>query len=247
MIKKILSFTFLAIILALVGIFVVVTYDVGGILKNTFEKKSSEYLKVDVNIGRIDISPLKGHLAIYDLKIHNPKEYDFPYFFEAPKLSAYFNIFSFLNKDIKIKDVSIESPNLYIEFHLKGNNFRQIMKNLQGEASTIKAGDHDAPQEVDANKKFVTLDHLFIKDLNLHTRAEIVEANLTLDEMHINNIGKDDRKLLFSQALLVVLEQIYKETIKANIKHPSINIDKTLKNVKESFKNTEGRLKEFLK
>ncbi|MBA8666983.1 AsmA family protein [Holosporaceae bacterium 'Namur'] len=250
MIKRIFGFISITVVLSLITGFLVVTYDIGGIVKSTFEKKASEFLKVDVNVREIKLDIFKGTFIASGVNINNPHGYTSPHFVEIRQLYTKFNPLSLFSENITINKVTIESPKMTIEFNLKNNNFSQIIKNLKVQTPEIPKHNKDKLYKAKADRKAVILEHLEIKNLYLHTLAGVVEANLTLNNIHLKNIGKDNNKLLFEQVLLIVLEQIYKDALKANIKSPSINFDKTLNNLrgslKDSVKSTEGKLRSLL-
>jgi hypothetical protein len=190
--KKILI-GMLALVGALVIIIVVgVALFLDSGIKRGVETLGPQLTKVDVKLDGVSVSLLSGTGKIKGLVVGNPAGYQTPHAVRVDAASLALTPSSIFCDKVIIKSIRIESPNIYYEIGLGGDNLRTIMNN------------------VSASKRF-QVDDIVITGAKVSVSVKGtggLAAPITLPDIHLTNLGQGPEGITASELTKKVLSEI---------------------------------------
>ena len=182
---------------ALVGI--VVTAIVVGValfldsgIKRGMETLGPQLTKVDVKLDGVSVSLLSGTGKIKGLVVGNPAGYQTPHAIRVDAASLALTPSSIFSDKVIIKSIRVESPNIYYESGLGGDNLRTIMNN------------------VSASKK-LQVDDLVITGAKVSVSVKGtggLAVPITLPDIHLTNLGQGPGGITASELTEKVVSEI---------------------------------------
>jgi len=178
---------------------VVVTAIVAGVplfldsgIKRGVETLGPQLTKVDVKLDGVSVSLLSGTGKIKGLVVGNPAGYQTPHAIRVDEASLALTPSSLFSDKVIVKSIRIESPNIYYEIGLGGDNLRSIMNN------------------VSASKK-LQVDDLVITGAKVSVSVKGtggLAAPITLPDIHLTNLGQGPEGITASELTQKVLSEI---------------------------------------
>ena len=225
-------------IVALVVVVVVVI--VGGAalfldsgIKRGVETLGPQLTKVDVKLDGVSVSLLSGTGKIKGLVVGNPPGYQTPHAIRVDEASLALTPSSLFSDKVIVKSIRIESPNIYYEVGLGGDNLRSIMKN------------------VSASKK-LQVDDLVITGAKVSVSVKGtggLAAPITLPDIHLTNLGHGPEGITASELTKKVLSEITSAVgqhagnsrTRAATKTTIDTVEKLTKGVTDLFRGSHAR------
>lgn len=140
--KLLITIPLIIVILLIVAVVLIGLY-ADSAVKMGIEKGGSAALPVGVKVGDVDLSILRGRLALHELKVENPEGYKHEHLLELKDGSVDVSLGSLLGDTVKIKHIKLDGTVLVLEQKdLLNNNVKDIIKALpkEEEAETEPAG-----------------------------------------------------------------------------------------------------------
>ena len=190
--KKILIAMFALVGVVVIAIAVGVALFLDSGIKRGVETLGPQLTKVDVKLDGVSVSLLSGTGQIKGLVVGNPAGYQTPHAIRVDEASLALTPSSLFSDKVIVKSIRIESPNIYYEIGLGGDNLRSIMNN------------------VSASKK-LQVDDLVITGAKVSVSVKGtggLAAPITLPDIHLTNLGQGPEGITASELTKKVLSEI---------------------------------------
>jgi len=190
--KKILIGMVALVVVAATAICVSAALFLDSGIKRSAETLGSQLAKVDVKLDGVSVSLLSGTGKIKGLVVGNPAGYQTPHAIRVDAASLALTPSSIFSDKVIIKSIRVESPNIYYEIGLGGDNLRTIMNN------------------VSASKK-LQVDDLVITGAKVSVSVKGtggLAAPITLPDIHLTNLGQGPEGITASELTKKVLSEI---------------------------------------
>jgi hypothetical protein len=184
-------------IVALVGVVVIaivvgVSLFLDGGIKRSVETLGPQLTKVDVKLDDVSVSLLSGSGKFKGLVVGNPAGYQTPHAIRVDAASLALTPGSIFSDKIIIKSIRLESPNIYYEGGLRGDNLRTIVQNIS------------------ASKK-LQVDDLVITGAKVNVSVKGtggLAVPITLPDIHLTNLGQGPGGITARELTTIVLSEI---------------------------------------
>jgi len=211
--KKFLIAGFVVIV-ALAGIVFFTLSNLGPLVKKTVNTFGPEITKTRVEVADVSISIFSGNAEIKDFVLGNPKGFKSP---QAMKVgSIYVDIDeSTITKDpIVINRIEIDAPEITYEKISGSDNFRTLLKNVQGSAKNRKTEEKAAPEKTgqDQQGRKIIIKDFIIKDGKVKLAMAALggkQITAPLPDIHLKNIGEKEQGATPAEAFEQVFSSLY--------------------------------------
>jgi len=247
--KKLLAVAGIGVVL-LVILLVVVFLNLSSIARKATEETLSYVLKVDVSVGKMDISIADGSVEIGNMVIGNPEGFKTSEAFALERVFVQADLKSFAGDQPVVKDIVVEGANVTLEQSLKGSNLSKIADNaasLKGDSPEESAD--DSPEE-QASKK-VIVDRFLMEGSKVSLSAPVLQGkkiSFTVPKVELTEIGRKGTGVTIAEALQTIIQAILKSALKAGGSVIPEDVSKvlsgTLTTVGETGKAVTDQLKE---
>jgi hypothetical protein len=247
--KKILIGIVALVVVVVIAIVVGVAFFLDGGIKKGVETYGPQITKVDVKLDAVTVSLLSGSGKIKGLLVGNPAGYATPHAIRMDSASLALNPKSVFSDKVHIKSIRVESPNIYYEGGLGGDNLRTILNNV----TEATGGNQPATTNTGAAKK-LQVDDFVITGAKVNVSIKGTggfAAPITLPDIHLTNLGQGPdgitaaeltKKILSEITTSVaqhagsVITDIGKGAVDSATKTATDTIDKATKGVTDLFK-----------
>jgi len=144
----------------------------------------------DVSLDNVSVSLLGGRAGLSDLSIGNPKGFKSDHAFKLGNMAIQIDLKSLTRDVIRIKEVRIDGADMIYEIGTKGNNIGRIQKNIEAYSESLGLA-----SKSDSSAKFI-VDHIYITGTRVKVATDLLGgkgAGLTLPDIHLKNIGSEDK------------------------------------------------------
>jgi hypothetical protein len=233
--KKILIGMAALIVVVVTAIPVGVALFLDSGIKWGVETLGPQLMKVDVKLDGVSVSLLSGSAKINGLVVGNPTGYDTPHAIRVDAANLALIPISIFSDKVIVKSIRVESPNIYYEGGLDGDNLRTIMNN------------------VSASKK-LQVDDLVITGAKVNVSVKGtrgLSVPITLPDIHLSNLGQGPEGITGAELTEKVLSEItsavaqhagnviMKSDTKAATQVALDTVEKVITGVADLFKNIE--------
>jgi hypothetical protein len=242
--KKIFWGVVVILLILIVAAVVVLGGFLGDIVKKGVETIGPQITKVPVKVDMVNLSLLTGSAAVKGLVIGNPEGYKTPEAISVGTVSIGVDPFSVLSDKIHVRTIQVESPEITFEGGLGGNNLSTILDNLNS-ANKEEAQKSANTNQVAAAKparKF-QVDDLLITGAKVHVSLTGLggqEMTLSLPDIHLTDLGKDDAGVTATDLSRRALHEVFTATIKA-VSNASTDIPNGANKITKSIGNLFGK------
>jgi hypothetical protein len=204
--KIILNFIVLPVVILLL-VLVVAFFLVGNsLIKKGIEVEATKTLGVPVTVKNINLSILRGRVAINGLVVKNPSGYANENLLELGEGVINLDIGSLMSDTIKIQLIKLDGTKLTMEQKGLSNNLKDILDRLP------KEGEPEAKPAVEEKGKDLNINRLEITNTNVKVKLLPVPGksdtvSLKLDPIVMENLGTD-KKLSMGTLVAKVLGAI---------------------------------------
>jgi len=193
---------FLLIVIGLVSI--------DGILRSAIQNSIRQQLGVNATVGKVSLKIFSGTVEVTNLKINNPKGYQFENVFEARTIFVKTSIGNLLSDPVEIQQIIVDG--VLMTFEQKGltSNVNDILKNMPKT--------EPSPDEPNKPGKKVHISTLDINDVSLTIKliplpGKTDAMTLNIASLHFTDIGSSKTNLaqvvgkVFSEIVRAAIEQ----------------------------------------
>ncbi len=233
--KKIL----IGLVLILVIVAGVVVYGASQsdkIIREAVLEYAPKATKANVTLDKVSVALFGGSAGLSGLTVGNPEGFKSDHAFKVGDVQISLDLKSVMEDVIRIKEIRIDGADLIYEIGTKGNNISKIQKNI--EAYTKSLGLPDSSED-SSQAKFI-IDHIYINGTKVKVASDLLGgkgAGLTLPDLHLKNIGTEDKPATAGEVGSAVFGAINKSLGKVVTKDMLKNtLDDAKKKIGDIFK-----------
>lgn len=223
----------------IVAVFVIFYFSFNSIVKNGIEAVGPKVLGVDVVLQKANISLFSGKGQLRGLVIGNPEGFQSESAFELGEVRVVVDLFSLLSNKIVIDEIVIDSPEITYETNGGKNNIAVLLENINDFVGTSEDGAAESNEDTSQKSgKKVQINDFLISNATVNLSAAIFKGkklSLTITDIHLKDIGKDDEGVGMSDAIKKVFDELHKNIAGA--------VAKPLKPVEETVEKAVNKLK----
>jgi len=183
-----------------------------------------------LSLDKVSVAFMGGKAGLSGLVIGNPQGFKSPHAFKVDDVSVTLDVGSLLEEVIRIREIRIDGADLIYEIGGKGANISKIQKNIEA----YSAGLGMAASEGDSAARFI-VDDIYINGTRVKLASDLAggrEAGLTLPDIHLKNIGTEDKAATAGEVATAIFGALNKSLGKVVTRDM---LDKTLGDVKKKL------------
>lgn len=205
------------VLVIVVAVFFLTLSNLGPIVKTMVNTIGPKITKTDVSVSDVSVSLFSGEAKIKDFSLGNPRGFTSAQAMRVGSVYCDIDEGSITKNPIIINKIEVVAPDITYE-KIKGtDNFRALLKNLQGSAKAEKgAADKGAAKEGEARK--IVINHVIVKDGSVNlTMAALGGKKISapLPDIHLTDIGKEKGGASPAEAFEKIFASLY-ESINAD-------------------------------
>ena len=211
LVKVILGVLVVLVVLVLVVV-LTLPFTINPIVKAAASTGGPKALGVPVSVGNVALSPLAGHLTIFQLSVGNPEGYSDKPAFAVEKVDVELDIHSLMSDTILVRKILVDAPAISYETKEGASNFDTIQahaKKSSDEEMAQKPVDKK-PDEKKPGKKVIielfTLNNAQVSYASVLTLGKAVA--LPLPSVTVTDIGKASGGTSFVDAITQIINEI---------------------------------------
>jgi len=245
---------FVGILAVILIIFAVgVGFYVGPIAKAAIENLGPKITKVPVTVEAVNVSLPTGTAGVKELVIGNPEGFQNPQAMSLGNASIRLNPKSVFSDKIVIHSIRIDSPEIFFEGGLGGNNLSKIMDNVNASAGShteARSPETSAQTTASSTEKpapKLQVDEFLITGAKTHVILPGITSaptTLTLPEIRLTGLGQSTEGITAAELLQKVLTQVTSTTFQEVAKAVP-NAGDALKNLGTSLPTKEGAIEKI--
>jgi hypothetical protein len=193
------------IVILVAGIWILST-SVDSMVKSGLEKTGSEMTGTRVMVDHVSISPFSGEGTVSGFRVTNPEGYGTEHAIEIDDFYISLELFSLFSDEIRVREIRITGPSLYVEQQLPANNLRTILNNIRESAEERPAGTD------------MRIGRFLILDGSVDLYTEIGgerSARVEMSEIELHDIGTGDTEAAMEQVIVIIAEEITQQALQA--------------------------------
>jgi uncharacterized protein involved in outer membrane biogenesis len=244
-----------SVIIVLIIIFLIAGLsNLGPLVKNAVNTYGPQMTKTEVRLGDVGISLLSAEVKLKDFYLGNPKGFSSPYALQAGSIYLDVEESSLTGKTIVIDKIELVRPDIVYEKIRGTDNFQKILSNMStGERSSSSSSKQSGEKGGGTKiliKNFILRDGKVSLAMSMIGNKDI-EANATVPNIHLTNIGGAEGGLSPNQAFRQVLTALYGTiaspsvigVLSAEIKSEGVDLDGLPGGAKDELKKTTNKIK----
>lgn len=231
----------LVVIAAVVGI-----SRINGILKDTVQTIGPEYTQSEVVLDGVNVSLLKGELALSGLTVGNPAGFATDNAFSLGSIRVNLDLASLNTDTVVVDTIQVVAPQITYEQSSKGNNLQALQRNIESVVGTGGEAQSSEAESSAGGKKLVIKD-LRVVDGNIQYSNQLLAGktlDLPLPEIHLTGIGEKSDGVTAGEVTKLILSEINKAAMGAVSKSDAIK--DLASGAKDRLKEESGKLKGLL-
>ncbi len=200
--KKLLALLLLAVVL----VFVIATFSIDRIVKNNIEAIGSEMSGTVVSVDRVSISLLTGKGSIYGFQVENPDGYAQDLAISIHDIRISMDVWSIFTEEIIIHELFVESPSVYVEQQIPGNNLQTLLNNVN-RATAEHASD-----------KGMIIGHFLMRNGSADLYTEIGgerTATVEIAEVELFDIGRGGVQKAVNEVVQEIVQDVVEQSLRA--------------------------------
>ena len=257
-IKKLISFILKLILILLVLLLIAVGvayYYAGHIVKTAVEEFVPEITKTSVKLNDVDISLLKGRVALNGLSIGNPDGYGAKEAFGLKNIVVTFDPKTITENKIVINQILIEGTHVSAEATYQNGKISSNLTDLQNNVNAYLAKS-SSPAETkkettpsSTSSKQVVIRDLQINDSSLTVGIMKQTIDIPLPNIQQKNIGEQKKKMTWKDTIAYIFNLITTESVKNTVtatqkalKDGALKLLDSAENAKKALKEQAGNV-----
>jgi len=200
--KIILNYVVLPLVILLIVLVVAFFFVGNSLIKTGIEAAATKTLGVPVTVKSINLSILRGRVAIKGLVVKNPPGYANETLLELGEGVVNLDIGSLMSDTVKIKLIKLDGTKLTMEQKGLTNNLKEILDRLPKEEKEAAPKAEKPGKNLNINKLEITNTNVRVKLLPIPGKSDTI--SLKLDPIVMENLGTD-KKLSMGSLVAKVL------------------------------------------
>lgn len=185
------------------------------LIKTAVEKFGPKITQTTVLLGEIDFQPFKGHVALKDLHVGNPKGFSDKELFSLGSITVDLQPKTLLSNKIVVNKIMIDNVFASYEIANGTNNIEALQKNILGEPKPeAKKASSPAKDQKAKPAKTVVIKDLTVKDAKVAASISGVGMSLPLPTIHLTGIG-EKKPSTFKEVAASIMKVFSTETLNA--------------------------------
>jgi len=227
---KALRIVLLVIVLLAVTVVFIIDLFADRAVKIGIETAATKTLNVGVSIDNIDLSIMRGKLALQNLIIKNPPGYQHDKLLELRNAKIEVDVKSLLNDVVNIKEIKLDGMEVTLEQRgVSGNNLQDVIKSIPSKDK----------QASEPSGKKLHIDNLEISNVTVKVKllpvpGKVDTVTLELSPIKMTDLGSDnklDTAELSSRILLAIASGVAEQGVgvlpKNMVDAMQLTLDKT--------------------
>lgn len=207
--KSKVSNIIIAVVVIVFLLIVIGLVSIDRILRSAIQSAISHQLGVNATVGKVSLKILSGTVEVTNLKINNPKGYQFENVFEARTIFVKTGIGNLLSDPVEIQQIMVDGVLMTIEQKGLTTNINDILKNMPKT--------EPAPDEPNKPGKKVHISSLDINDLSVTIKLLPIPGKtdamtVNIESLHFSDIGGERTNL--AQVIGKVFTEISRAVIR---------------------------------
>lgn len=191
----------LAVVLVLIVVAAYLFID--SIAKKGIESGVSSATRVQTRLGTAHVGVFSGELALNDLEIANPPDFDSQYFLALKEGNMALTLRSLLGDHIVIPQLHLEGLDLMLESKEGRANYKIIMENLK------KLRD---PDRRSAKRRTFVIREVIVQDVTVHTQVLGQVLKFKIPDQRLTDVGSNsDLSHVTSLLMQGILQTVIQE------------------------------------
>ncbi|VAW00033.1 hypothetical protein MNBD_ALPHA01-2320 [hydrothermal vent metagenome] len=222
---------FIAVLLVLLIVIGLVVYGAsqsGTIIREAVLEYAPKATGADVSLDKVNVSLLGGSAGLSNLTVGNPKGFKSDHAFKLGNMDVKIDLGSLTGDIIRIEEIRVDGADLIYEIGTKGNNISRIQKNIEAYTQSLGL------ESSESAAKFI-VDNIYITGTKVKLSSDLLGgkgAGLTLPDIHLKNIGTEDKAATAGEVGSAVFGAVNKGLSKVITKDM---INNTMKDVKKKL------------
>jgi hypothetical protein len=215
--KKILSIILGVVLVLIIVIVLAITLFANTAIKKGIQIAGTKALGVNVDVDSVNLSILRGRIAISNLVIDNPPDYELEKMLQLKDCVVDVDVGSLMTDTIHIEEITLDGMNFVLEQKtLTKNNIKDILNALPKSEPSDEPEQEEKEEGAGKNLNIVKLDLTDIsvqaKLLPIPGKSDTVNINLAPISMtNLGTGGEMDFASLARKILLAVVQGIAKD------------------------------------
>lgn len=192
-VKRIISTCLVAALAIVVVALIVIGVFLNHIVKTAVETYGPRLTRTTVSVDTVDLSLLTGSATVKGLAVGNPQGYQMPQSLSVGTIAVGINPMTLFSKKMVIRSIRLEAPDITFEGGLTGNNWSQILDNVNaaggggGALSTNAAAPPKSEKKFEVDDLVVTGGKVQVEITGLGATKQQV---IPLPDIHLTDLGK---------------------------------------------------------
>jgi len=189
------------------------------VFKEGITKYAPKITGTEVTVSAVDVAWFSGRAQLKDLVIGNPDGFRAPTAVEIPDATVAVQARSVLRKKLVIHSIEIERPFITYERQLSGSNLTDIQANIESFVGRVKHhfGINGEPNPGPTGGKKLQVNELVIRGAKVKLALTMLGgrgAKVTLPDIRLENLGRDDEGMTGPELFDVVWKTVVKATLR---------------------------------
>lgn len=198
MIKKVALAAAGIVFVVIIGL-VVVVLNLDKLVKNGVETVGPKITQTEIRLDGVTLMPFSGSGKLKGFFMGNPQGFKTPSAIEVGAMEVKVNLSSLKTDQIVVEKVVVRAPVITFEGNLSGSNLKKIMQNV--EAATGSGQDGGTSKKIQIKDLIITGGKINFSFTGLGGRT----VSAPLPDIHLTNIGTDDKGATVAQATQQIL------------------------------------------
>lgn len=181
----------IAIIVIIFLVVVIGLISIDGILRSAIQSAMKKQLNTDISISKVSLKIASGTIEISNLKIANPKGYQYKDILELKSLLVKTSLGSLLSNPVEINQITMDDIAMVIEQKGLSSNLKDLLKGMPPSTAQEKPAEKQKNvhiSSVDINNISVTA-----KLLPIPGKSDAVV--LKVESLHLSDVGGNNKSL----------------------------------------------------
>lgn len=216
--KKLFKILIAVALVVVIALFAAAPF-IGSKIKKEVETQGSQMAQAEIKLGDIDVCIICGEVKMSNVFIGNPEGFKADSAFKLGEANVVVDLKSIMEDVLVIKEIKILQPEITYEVGLLGSNVGKIQKNIEKAIGSNVAKSSKTREVADSSEgKKIIIETLIIEEakvkLGAYAAGEGDDYDITIPEIKLTNIGKDEGGIDKAEVAEIVIGEINKELIK---------------------------------
>jgi hypothetical protein len=219
--KKIFWIFGIGLLILIIVVVISVGLYIGPIVKIGMQELGPRITQVSVKVDAVDVSLLTGSAKVKGLIVGNPIGYRMPQAISVGSVAVSMDPLSVFSNKVLVHSIKVESPEITFEGGPSRNNLSKILENVNAVAQNggPAPSNNSTTTNNEASKKpapKIEVDDFLITGAKVHVSLSgLVSKLITLQDIHLTDLGKDSNGLTATELTRVILNAIISDTLNA--------------------------------